>query len=227
MSVIGLGRCTENAAFSCWAQVNVMTAVKTDRRTQRTRQALMIAFVGEVLTRGYEDVSVEDIVKRANIGRSTFYMHYKSKEDLLRESISRPSHVLALLVGGDVSVDMLVPQLVHFHEQRQRNGTFFRDPVRKLWAKRLAEMIEPRLTKIARVTHAQPALPLAFIALQLAEAQIALVTNWLTDKPVLKPEAVASAMIAATQAGIRAMLGLRPEAPVLIPGEKLKLVRTG
>src|SRR3982751_1547576 len=90
LSVIGLGRSAENAAFSCAVQVNVMTAVKTDRRTQRTRQALMMAFVGEVLTRGYEDVSVEDIVKRANIGRSTFYMHYKSKEDLLRESISRP-----------------------------------------------------------------------------------------------------------------------------------------
>ena len=185
----------------------------------------MMAFVGEVLSRGYEDVSVEDIVKRANIGRSTFYMHYKSKEELLRESISRPSMVLSLIVGGDVTVEMLVPQLLHFLEQRQRNGTFFRDPVRRLWAKRLGEMIEPRLVKIARQTHAQPSLPLAFIAVQLAEAQIALVTNWLTDKPALKPEAVASAMIAATQGGVRALLGLRLDASILIPGEKIKLVR--
>jgi len=203
-----------------------MAAIKTDRRTQRTRQALMMAFVGEVLTRGYEDVSVEDIVRRANIGRSTFYMHYKSKEELLRESISRPSTILSLLVGGDVTVEMLVPQLLHFHEQRQRNGTFFRDPVRRIWAKRLGEMIEPRLAKIARQTHAQPALPLAFIAVQIAEAQIALVTNWLADKPALKSEAVASAMIAGTQGGVRAMLGLRADATILIPGEKIKLLRT-
>jgi AcrR family transcriptional regulator len=198
--------------------------VKTDRRTERTRQALMMAFVGEVLLRGYEDVSVEDIVKRANVGRSTFYMHYKSKDDLLRESITRPSTILSLLVGGDVTVEMLVPQLVHFHEQRHRNGTFFRDPARRLWAKRLAEMMEPRLAKIARQNHAQPVLPLALIAMQLAEAQIALVTNWLTDRPALKPDAVASAMIAATQAGVRALLGLRADASVLIPGEKFKFV---
>lgn len=184
----------------------------------------MTAFVGEVLSRGYEEVSVEGIVKRANIGRSTFYMHYKSKDDLLRESITRPSTILCLLVGGDVTAEMLVPQLLHFHEQRHRNGTFFRDPARKLWAKRLAEMMEPRLTKIARQNHAQPSLPLPFIAMQLAEAQIALVANWLTDKPALKPDAVAAAMIAATQAGVRAMLGLRADAPILIPGEKIKVV---
>ncbi len=200
-----------------------MTAVKTDRRTQRTRQALMTAFVGEVLTRGYEDVSVEDIVTRANVGRSTFYMHYKSKHDLLRESITRPSTILSLLVGGDITVEMLVPQLAHFHEQRHRNGTFFRDPARRLWAKRLGEMIEPRLAKIARQTHAQPALPLPFIALQLAEAQIALVANWLTDKPALKADAVAAAMIATTRGSLCAMLGLRADMSILIPGEKLKV----
>jgi AcrR family transcriptional regulator len=204
-----------------------MDAMKADRRTQRTQQALMMAFVGEVLSRGYDDVSVEDIVKRANIGRSTFYMHYKSKEELLRESIARPSTVLSLLVGGDVTVEMLVPQLLHFHEQRQRNGTFFRDPIRRVWVKRLGEMIEPRLTKVARQTHAQPALPIAFLAVQLAEAQIALITNWLTDKPTLKPEAVASAMIAATQGGVRGLLGLRADAPILIPGEKIKFVAPG
>ena len=185
----------------------------------------MTAFVGEVLSRGYEATSVEDIVARANIGRSTFYMHYKSKEDLLRESISRPSTILSLSVGGDVAVDMLVPQLVHFHEQRARNGTFFRDPIRRVWVKRLAEMIEPRLTKIARQARAHPSLPLPFIALQLAETQIALVTNWLTEKPSLKPEELAPAMIAAAQAGVRAFLGLRADASILIAGEKFKLVR--
>jgi len=185
----------------------------------------MMAFVGEVLTRGYEAISVEDIVKRANIGRSTFYMHYKSKEDLLRESISRPSSILSLLVGGDISVEMLVPQLVHFHEQRARNGTFFRDPVRRVWVKRLGEMIEPRLTKLARQTRAHPSLPLPFIAMQIAETQIVLITNWLTDKPTLKADEVAAAMIAATQASVRAFLGLRADAPILIPGEKIKLVR--
>ena len=197
---------------------------KPDRRTERTRHALMSAFVGEVLSRGYEEISVEDIVKRANVGRSTFYMHYKSKDDLLREAISRPSSILAVIVGGEVTGEMVAPQLIHFHEQRARNGTFFRDPIRRIWARRLAEMIEPRLTKLVRATRAQPCLPLTLIATQVAESQIALVTNWLTQKPGIAAPVIAQALIAATHAAVRALLGLRPEIPVLIPGEKLRVI---
>src|SRR5580698_5089801 len=111
-----------------------------DRRTERTLNALMTAFVAEVLERGYEAVSVEDIVGRANVGRSTFYMHYKSKDDLLRESIARPSSLLMAIVGGDVTVEMLVPLLLHCREQRGHGSTFFCDPIRRLWVQRLAEL---------------------------------------------------------------------------------------
>ena len=55
--------------FAPSVQPNVKRMAKPDRRTERTRQALMMAFVGEVLSRGYVDVSVEDIVARANVGR--------------------------------------------------------------------------------------------------------------------------------------------------------------
>ena len=197
---------------------------KTDRRVARTKAALMSAFVGEILSRGYEAVSVEDIARRANVGRSTFYMHYAGKDALLREAVSRPCAVLCVIVGGDISADMVAPQLAHFHEQRRRNGTFFRDPIRRIWTARLAQMMEPRLVKLARMTGAQPRLPLPLVALQLAELQISLITNWLLEKPALKPETVAEALIAATQAQLRALLGLGADAPVFISREKLRVV---
>ena len=197
---------------------------KTDRRVARTKAALMSAFVGEILSRGYEAVSVEDIARRANVGRSTFYMHYAGKDALLREAVSRPCAVLCVIVGGDISADMVAPQLAHFHEQRRRNGTFFRDPIRRIWTARLAQMMEPRLIKLARMTGAQPRLPLPLVALQLAELQISLITNWLVEKPGLKPETVADALIAATQAQLRALLGLSADAPVFISREKLRMV---
>ena len=197
---------------------------KTDRRVARTKAALMSAFVGEILSRGYEAVSVEDITRRANVGRSTFYMHYAGKDALLREAVSRPCAVLCVIVGGDISADMVAPQLAHFHEQRRRNGTFFRDPIRRIWTARLAQMMEPRLVKLARMTGAQPRLPLPLVALQLAELQISLITNWLLEKPALKPETVAEALIAATQAQLRALLGLGADAPVFISREKLRVV---
>ena len=197
---------------------------KTDRRVARTKAALMSAFVGEILSRGYEAVSVEDIARRANVGRSTFYMHYAGKDALLREAVSRPCAVLCVIVGGDISADMVAPQLAHFHEQRRRNGTFFQGPIRRIWTARLAQMMEPRLVKLARMTGAQPRLPLPLVALQLAELQISLITNWLLEKPALKPETVAEALIAATQAQLRALLGLGADAPVFISREKLRVV---
>ena len=73
---------------------------KPDRRTERTRAALMSAFVTLLLSEGYDAVTVERVADAANVGRSTFYMHHTGKEDILRRSLTRPSGVLAALVGN-------------------------------------------------------------------------------------------------------------------------------
>jgi AcrR family transcriptional regulator len=201
-----------------------MTEAKTDRRTERTRRALMTAFVDLLLAEGYEAVTVERIVERANVGRSTFYIHYKSKEDLLKESMTRPSSFLAIIVGHNVAPDIVVHILNHFHEQRKLNRIFFTWPVRPIWVKCLATMIEPRLATVSRLAPGRPILPLPLIALQLAEAQIALVANWLTGKLACKPEAIAEALIATTQANLAAMLRCKPGTALFIPGERLKVL---
>ncbi|WP_051132977.1 TetR/AcrR family transcriptional regulator [Nocardia paucivorans] len=54
-----------------------------DRRIRRTRDALHLALIESMLERGYERVTVSDIIARADIGRSTFYAHYRDKDDLL------------------------------------------------------------------------------------------------------------------------------------------------
>ena len=54
-----------------------------DRRIQRTRQLLLNALIALILEKGYETITVQDIIDRANVGRSTFYSHFQDKEDLL------------------------------------------------------------------------------------------------------------------------------------------------
>lgn len=54
-----------------------------DRRVQKTRKLLSDALASLILEKGYEDVSIQDIIDRANVGRSTFYAHYENKEQLL------------------------------------------------------------------------------------------------------------------------------------------------
>ncbi len=62
---------------------------KVDRRVQKTRQALQNALIELILEKGYDDVMVQDILDRANVGRSTFYAHYQDKENLLMARFER------------------------------------------------------------------------------------------------------------------------------------------
>ena len=64
------------------------TKSKIDRRIQRTRQSLRTALLELIKEKGYDTISIEEITERANVGRATFYLHYKDKEDLLLEEFS-------------------------------------------------------------------------------------------------------------------------------------------
>lgn len=82
------------------------------------------------------------------------------------------------------------------------NRTFFADPIRSLWVKSLAALIEPRLAATTRGTR--PDFPRSLVALMIAEMQIGLITHWLTSKPTLKAELIAAALLANTDAMLSA-----------------------
>ena len=54
-----------------------------DRRVQRTRRLLHKALMSCILDKKYESITVQEILDRANVGRSTFYMHFRDKDELL------------------------------------------------------------------------------------------------------------------------------------------------
>src|SRR6185436_18505841 len=57
--------------------------VRPDRRVARSRRALKEALTDLILEQGYESVTVQDVIDRADVGRSTFYAHFLDKDDLL------------------------------------------------------------------------------------------------------------------------------------------------
>lgn len=63
--------------------------MRIDRRVLRTRTALYDALVRLILERGYDALTVQDLLDAANVGRSTFYAHFTSKDDLLAKSLGR------------------------------------------------------------------------------------------------------------------------------------------
>lgn len=54
-----------------------------DRRQQKTRKAVFGAFEELISKKKYEDITVQDIIDRADIGRTTFYAHFETKDSVL------------------------------------------------------------------------------------------------------------------------------------------------
>jgi AcrR family transcriptional regulator len=60
---------------------------KTDRRILRTRDTLGDALVALMHERNFDDITVQDVLDRAGVGRATFYVHYRDKEDLFLSDV--------------------------------------------------------------------------------------------------------------------------------------------
>jgi AcrR family transcriptional regulator len=62
-------------------------AIRLDRRSARTKRALRGALTSLLRTKTYDQITVQDILNEADVGRSTFYSHCRGKEDLLRRGL--------------------------------------------------------------------------------------------------------------------------------------------
>src|ERR671911_1971150 len=62
---------------------STMSPAPIDRRVRRTQELLRGALMALIMEKGYDRITVQDILDKADIGRSTFYAHYRDKEDLL------------------------------------------------------------------------------------------------------------------------------------------------
>ncbi|MFN8373430.1 MAG: TetR/AcrR family transcriptional regulator [Anaerolineae bacterium] len=97
-----------------------------ERHKQRTRQLLMRATLELISEKGYEAVSVLDITERADLGRGTFYLHFKNKEDILwlimEEYFDRESAAIDEQVAAEPSPRREFLSWVAFFENVQRHS---------------------------------------------------------------------------------------------------------
>jgi AcrR family transcriptional regulator len=115
-----------------------IAAEKNDRRISRTRQALHESLIALILEKHYDEITVQDIIDRANVGRSTFYTHYRDKEDLFRTGWER------LLRGIAGHIDLTtegaekpLPIEWFFLHLKEEANRFYRALVRSQMADRL------------------------------------------------------------------------------------------
>src|SRR6059058_5315500 len=78
---------------------------KTDARVRRTRDALGDALIALMQEKPFETITIQDVLDRAHVSRSTFYSHYTDKDDLLMSDAEEFFEALsmALSAHGDKS----------------------------------------------------------------------------------------------------------------------------
>src|SRR5919206_1161917 len=78
---------------------------KTDARVRRTRDALGDALIELMQEKPFDTITVQDVLDRAHVSRSTFYAHYSDKDDLLMSDSEEFFEALAMALSahGDKS----------------------------------------------------------------------------------------------------------------------------
>lgn len=174
------------------------------KRSEKTRRQIMSAFTRLVFDRGFENVSVLDVVAEAGVARSTFYEHFSGKEDVLRACMSRFFAVIAKCVSSDMEPGELTRVLDHLWENRRLTDAIFSGAPRVILLRAHGEMIE---THLRDMNQGKPvALPYRLAAIHLAEAQIALIENWLRGRAYCETAEMARALHKSSRASAAALL---------------------
>lgn len=94
---------------------------RPDRRVQRTRRRLKEALLQLIEERSYDGITIEDITEKADVGRSTFYSHFNSKEDLLFDGFAVALRALAARAPADggAGFRFSLPLLRHIGSQKR------------------------------------------------------------------------------------------------------------
>ena len=162
---------------------------KRDRRIMRTRQQLSQALFQLVFEKPYNRISVQDILDRANIGRSTFYAHFHDKDGLLLDGV--PDKILDF----DETSDQLVPSLVPIFTHAQEYFDLFRalmgsEGIALAFKAAQKQMLRDWLAHINRLQAKGIAsgLPPVVMAHYLTGAFGAVFQWWLDEKMPYSPE---------------------------------------
>lgn len=171
----------------------------SDRRVRRTRRRLKKALLELIRERRYDEITVREIAERADVGRSTFYDHFGSKEDLLFDGFEE--RLLAMAEAArdtptdDVPLGFGVPFLEHVRLQRR----FFRAAIVGGREARIRKKTTEILARAARVElardgrSASPAPDDALLEARahcVAGAFLGLLGWWLEDPQRLESEEV-------------------------------------
>jgi AcrR family transcriptional regulator len=174
-----------------------MKIEEKDRRVRRTRQLLHQALMSLILEKPYHAISVQDILDRADVGRSTFYAHFQDKDNLFRYGFERMLDALAQHIDAheqEATDSHYFPSLALF-QHVQENQQLFKaliggqgiELLLKHGQNALSQRIENHLERHVREGR-EVSIPLPVLSYYLAGSLITLLKWWLDNRMSYTPE---------------------------------------
>jgi AcrR family transcriptional regulator len=177
---------------------------KQDRRRQRTRHLLSAAFIQLLKEKGYSAITVSDIIERADIGRSTFYSHYRDKDDLFVNELDRVIELLNHRIPNQEGMPFF-PSLglfQHVGEEYELYKALVWTPGIDLLIKHLQVSLRHRIEEGLQKDGRNFDLPLPILATFIAGGFLTLLKWWLENKMIYSPEEMDTIFKRLTTAGI-------------------------
>jgi AcrR family transcriptional regulator len=172
-----------------------------DRRIRKTKALLHEALFSLILEKSYESIVVNDILDRADVGRSTFYSHFSDKDDLLVSGMHDMLHSIhpAQLPASARPYEQIIwfslPIFEHIDEHRRASiasiGPRGRAVIHEHLQRVLAELIADGVMKRYRSPRKAAArMPPDIIVQYIASTFILVMNWWLEKKSPLPPKKI-------------------------------------
>lgn len=191
-----------------------MPSKKLDRRVRKTRFLLQHALRELILEKGYDAITVQDILDRADVGRSTFYAHFRNKDDLLviffEILYSELEEAMVTTGQGRAPTvsDIALAWFQHAESNRRAFRAIMGGSSGEIVIGKAREHFDVHVREEIRAMAADvrdPAIIEAVVGFQ-ASALLSLTSWWLDTDSTLSPEDMRRLFVTLTRPGVEAAL---------------------
>ncbi|KQY80878.1 TetR/AcrR family transcriptional regulator [Pelomonas sp. Root1444] len=171
-----------------------MPLPEPDRRISRTQCALQQALLTLTERKDYEAITVEELCESANVGRSTFYEHFRGKDDLKRSGVRvLAARLKDMPLSYELAFSFSLPLLGHAKAHLRHIRALGRGRGREVSLQALTGVVHDQVERELLATRALPAAELELATRFFAGAFMAVLVGWLDEGARLPAEEVDAA----------------------------------
>ncbi|MCD8212035.1 MAG: TetR/AcrR family transcriptional regulator [Oscillospiraceae bacterium] len=171
-----------------------------DRRQKKTRDAILKAFTELLSEKEYNQISVQEIIDLADVGRTTFYAHFETKDFLLKElceelfaHITESAHGHISDTHGAAAGSIFLHLLLHIRENNQNILDLLSSPNNEMFLRyfiiTLEELVRLQYADNERMKNSE--LPEDYLVHHIASSFVETVYWWISRKMKEPPETIA------------------------------------